>query len=42
MPSPLRGPAGNVEFLLHARAGDPGRDIDLDVVLAAVTARRTG
>ena len=26
MPSPITGPAGNVEFLLHARAGDdPGR-----------------
>lgn len=42
IPSPLRGPAGNVEFLLHARAGDPGRDVDLDRVLADVTARRTG
>jgi 23S rRNA (cytidine1920-2'-O)/16S rRNA (cytidine1409-2'-O)-methyltransferase len=26
MPSPLRGPAGNVEFLLHARVGAAGAD----------------
>jgi 23S rRNA (cytidine1920-2'-O)/16S rRNA (cytidine1409-2'-O)-methyltransferase len=42
IPSPLRGPAGNVEFLLHARAGDPGREVDLDEVVASVAARRTG
>lgn len=30
MPSPLPGPAGNVEFLLHAVAGHPGRHLDLD------------
>lgn len=28
--SPIRGPAGNVEFLLHARAGDDGVALDLD------------
>lgn len=27
MASPLLGPAGNVEFLLHAVAGEPGRDL---------------
>lgn len=32
IPSPLRGPAGNVEFLLHARAGDPGVELDADRV----------
>jgi 23S rRNA (cytidine1920-2'-O)/16S rRNA (cytidine1409-2'-O)-methyltransferase len=30
MPSPLLGPAGNVEFLLHLRAGSPVEPIDLD------------
>jgi 23S rRNA (cytidine1920-2'-O)/16S rRNA (cytidine1409-2'-O)-methyltransferase len=30
MASPVRGPAGNVEFLLHARAGERGRDLDVD------------
>jgi 23S rRNA (cytidine1920-2'-O)/16S rRNA (cytidine1409-2'-O)-methyltransferase len=34
MASPLRGPAGNVEFLLHARAGRPGLPL---VVEAAVS-----
>lgn len=34
MASPVPGPAGNVEFFLHARAGDPGRPVDLE---AAVT-----
>ncbi len=32
--SPVRGPAGNVEFLLHARKGEPGRPLDLDATLA--------
>lgn len=41
-PSLLPGPAGNVEFFLHARAGDPGRALDLDAALAAVPVRRTG
>lgn len=35
-PSPLRGPAGNVEFLLHLRPG-PAAD-DLDTLIAAATA----
>jgi 23S rRNA (cytidine1920-2'-O)/16S rRNA (cytidine1409-2'-O)-methyltransferase len=42
MPSPLPGPAGNVEFFLHARAGGPGRELDLDAAMAAVPIRRTG
>ncbi len=29
MASPIRGPAGNVEFLLHARKGHPGTDLDV-------------
>jgi 23S rRNA (cytidine1920-2'-O)/16S rRNA (cytidine1409-2'-O)-methyltransferase len=32
--SPIRGPAGNVEFFLHARKGAPGSTIDLDAALA--------
>ncbi|MGH2675638.1 MAG: TlyA family RNA methyltransferase [Actinomycetota bacterium] len=32
--SPLPGPAGNVEFFLHARVGQPGRPIDLDAVVS--------
>ena len=36
--SPLRGPAGNVEFLLHAKAGDVDVDIDLSPALAAGSA----
>lgn len=36
IPSPVRGPAGNVEFLLHARKGERGLEIDVDgAVLAA-------
>jgi 23S rRNA (cytidine1920-2'-O)/16S rRNA (cytidine1409-2'-O)-methyltransferase len=34
MPSPLRGPAGNVEFLLHGRKGHPGGDLDVDAAVA--------
>lgn len=34
MASPLTGPAGNVEFFLHARRGQPGAELDLDAVLA--------
>jgi 23S rRNA (cytidine1920-2'-O)/16S rRNA (cytidine1409-2'-O)-methyltransferase len=34
MPSPLRGPAGNVEFLLHARKAHPGGDLDVDAAIA--------
>jgi 23S rRNA (cytidine1920-2'-O)/16S rRNA (cytidine1409-2'-O)-methyltransferase len=30
MASPITGPAGNVEFFLHARAGDPGVPLDTD------------
>jgi len=33
MASPLAGPAGNVEFLLHARKGQAGRPIDVDGAL---------
>ena len=35
MASPLVGPAGNVEFLLHARAGAEAGRIDVDAALAA-------
>jgi len=35
MASPLVGPAGNVEFLLHARAGAAAERIDVDAALAA-------
>jgi 23S rRNA (cytidine1920-2'-O)/16S rRNA (cytidine1409-2'-O)-methyltransferase len=34
MASPLPGPAGNVEFFLHARAGAPRADVDLDTAIA--------
>jgi 23S rRNA (cytidine1920-2'-O)/16S rRNA (cytidine1409-2'-O)-methyltransferase len=34
MASPLRGPAGNVEFLLHARAGRGGRPLDLEPAMS--------
>lgn len=34
MASPLTGPAGNVEFFLYARKGQPGAELDLDAVLA--------
>jgi 23S rRNA (cytidine1920-2'-O)/16S rRNA (cytidine1409-2'-O)-methyltransferase len=33
--SPILGPAGNAEFLLHARVGGPTVPIDVDGVLAA-------
>jgi 23S rRNA (cytidine1920-2'-O)/16S rRNA (cytidine1409-2'-O)-methyltransferase len=40
MASPLRGPAGNVEFLLHARAGRPGRPLATEeAVSEGVTVR---
>lgn len=44
MASPLRGPAGNVEFLLHARQGHPGGPIDVDAAVSEAPAahRRTG
>jgi 23S rRNA (cytidine1920-2'-O)/16S rRNA (cytidine1409-2'-O)-methyltransferase len=35
IPSPIRGPAGNVEFLLHALVGGEGRSLDLDGAIAA-------
>jgi 23S rRNA (cytidine1920-2'-O)/16S rRNA (cytidine1409-2'-O)-methyltransferase len=35
MASPLVGPAGNVEFLLHARAGAVAERLDVDGALAA-------
>jgi 23S rRNA (cytidine1920-2'-O)/16S rRNA (cytidine1409-2'-O)-methyltransferase len=35
IPSPLPGPAGNVEFLLYAVRGRPGRVLDLDEALVA-------
>lgn len=41
-PSAVPGPAGNVEFFLHARLGEPGRELDLDSALAAAPHRRTG
>jgi 23S rRNA (cytidine1920-2'-O)/16S rRNA (cytidine1409-2'-O)-methyltransferase len=34
MTSPLRGPAGNVEFLLHGRRGANDAAVDLDVAMA--------
>jgi 23S rRNA (cytidine1920-2'-O)/16S rRNA (cytidine1409-2'-O)-methyltransferase len=34
--SPLRGPAGNVEFFVHAREGDSGRELSLDQVTVGV------
>jgi hypothetical protein len=33
MASPVRGPAGNVEFLLHARQGDQGSVLELDAAM---------
>jgi 23S rRNA (cytidine1920-2'-O)/16S rRNA (cytidine1409-2'-O)-methyltransferase len=33
--SPLKGPAGNVEFLLHARAGAGATDLEVDRVVDA-------
>jgi 23S rRNA (cytidine1920-2'-O)/16S rRNA (cytidine1409-2'-O)-methyltransferase len=34
MASPLRGPAGNVEFLLHARGRSRGITLDVDAAIA--------
>lgn len=31
--SPMVGPAGNVEFFVHARKGDPGRNLDIDAAV---------
>ena len=35
IPSPVRGPAGNVEFLLHAVVGAQARELDLDRAIVA-------
>jgi 23S rRNA (cytidine1920-2'-O)/16S rRNA (cytidine1409-2'-O)-methyltransferase len=40
MASPVPGPAGNVEFFLHARAGHPGRSVDLEAAVAEGAAVR--
>jgi 23S rRNA (cytidine1920-2'-O)/16S rRNA (cytidine1409-2'-O)-methyltransferase len=42
MPSPITGAEGNVEFLLHCRAGAVGGDVDLDAVVAEAAARHGG
>ena len=42
MASPLPGPAGNVEFLLHARRGGVRRDVDMDIDGAIEAAVRIG
>jgi len=34
VPSPVRGPAGNVEFLLWARRGAPRRELDVAAAVA--------
>lgn len=31
--SPVVGPAGNVEFFVHARKADPGRNLDIDAAV---------
>ena len=33
--SPLQGPAGNIEFLLHARVGATPLDLPIDEAIAA-------
>ena len=38
VPSPIRGPAGNVEFLLHARRGEAGREVDVAEAVRAAEA----
>ena len=40
VPSPLPGPAGNVELFLHARAGAAARDLRLDEVMERAGAVR--
>ncbi|MGH2679679.1 MAG: TlyA family RNA methyltransferase [Actinomycetota bacterium] len=35
IPSPVKGPAGNVEFLLHAREGGETGTLDVDAVIGA-------
>jgi 23S rRNA (cytidine1920-2'-O)/16S rRNA (cytidine1409-2'-O)-methyltransferase len=38
VPSPIRGPAGNIEFLLHARLGAPPAGVDAGAVVVEVPA----
>jgi hypothetical protein len=38
MVSPITGTDGNVEFLLHCRAGSPPSDLDLGALAASVVA----
>lgn len=38
MPSPLTGPAGNVEFLLHARVAGDEKELPLEAVIEEATA----
>ena len=33
MASPVRGPAGNVEFFVHARKDDPGQTLDIEAAV---------
>jgi 23S rRNA (cytidine1920-2'-O)/16S rRNA (cytidine1409-2'-O)-methyltransferase len=40
MASPLPGPAGNVEFFLHARVGAPEASLDLDAAVSEGTSVR--
>ena len=42
VPSALPGPAGNVEFFLHARLGAAPREVDVEAAIAAAPQRRTG
>jgi 23S rRNA (cytidine1920-2'-O)/16S rRNA (cytidine1409-2'-O)-methyltransferase len=42
IPSPIAGAAGNVEFLLQARAGDPAVPLDVDGAIAAAREPRDG
>jgi 23S rRNA (cytidine1920-2'-O)/16S rRNA (cytidine1409-2'-O)-methyltransferase len=39
--SPLRGPAGNVEFFLHARRGAPRTPLDMEGAIAAAEGAET-
>jgi 23S rRNA (cytidine1920-2'-O)/16S rRNA (cytidine1409-2'-O)-methyltransferase len=40
--SPIAGPAGNVEFLLHARTGAPAVPVDVDDAIAAARELASG
>jgi len=40
MPSPLLGPAGNVEFLVHLARGEPDDSVDLDAAVREAEALR--